>query len=301
MNLNYLKVFVTVASQGSLKAASKKLGIPNSTLSRHLQQFESELGKQQIQRNTRHLRLTDDGKELYLRTESIIAELDEVEHQISESNNHLSGKIILGIPSEFGVKWLNSCIAEFAAQHPDISIECITSMAPLDPVRRDVDVSISYLRGRLKDSGLVIRSLLKLPSVVVASPKLIKKHGLPSTVKELSCLPCISTLTALQANPWQFIDNLGSLLDIEVEARYKVDSSRMLISGAISGVGYAIIPEPFCKSAIIQGKLVVIDLDMKPAPLEIVSIYPNHSVSLRLEKLMELITFEFRNNVGISF
>lgn len=290
MNLNHLKTFITIARQGSLLAASRRLGIPNSTIGRHLSQFEQQMGMQLVLRNTRHLRLTEEGKDLYKRTEHLLSELDEVENELRSDEGDISGKITVAIPSEFGVKWLNACIAEFAAEHPRVSIECITSMAPLDPVRRDVDVSISYHRGKFDDSGMVSRPLIKLPSVVVASPGLAAKYGASHTVEKLPTLPCISTLIALKANPWHFINQGKELFSLNIDSRYKVDSSQMLISGAIAGIGYAIIPYAFCKEHIASGELVSIEMDYEPAPLEIVAIYPNRSIPYRSKLLIERIS-----------
>ncbi|WP_447528668.1 LysR family transcriptional regulator [Vreelandella sp. TE19] len=298
MNLNYLKIFVVVADQGSITAASKALGIPNSTVARQLTQLENQLGKQLILRSTRHLRLTEEGKSIYQKAASLIAELDEVENEIKSEQGYLSGKITLAIPSEFGVKWLNEILAEFALVHPNVSIECITSMAPLDPVRRDIDISIAYHRGNFEDSSLIMRKLVKLESVVVASPALIKSHGIPEKVQELPGLPCISTLLALEQNPWHFIGKNGALFHLSIESRYKVDSSQMLIAGAIKGIGYAIIPRVFCEQHLATGELVEIPLDHTPAPLEIVAIYPNRSINYRSRWLVEEIANALTQQLG---
>ncbi|WP_252108575.1 MULTISPECIES: LysR family transcriptional regulator [unclassified Halomonas] len=298
MNLNYLKIFVVVADQGSITAASKALGIPNSTVARQLTQLENQLGKQLILRSTRHLRMTEEGKRIYQKAASLITELDEVENEIKSEQGYLSGKITLAIPSEFGAKWLNEIIAEFALTHPNVSIECITSMAPLDPVRRDIDISIAYHRGNFEDSSLIMRQLVKLSSVVVASPELIKTYGTPKTIAELESLPCLSTLLALKENPWHFIGQDNALFHLNVSSRYKVDSSQLLIAGALQGIGYAIIPRVFCEQHLDTGRLVEINLDHTPAPLEIVAIYPNRAINHRSKRLVEVIASALTQTLG---
>ncbi|MCP1314089.1 MULTISPECIES: LysR family transcriptional regulator [unclassified Halomonas] len=289
MNLNHLKVFIVVAEQGSVLAASKALGVPNSTVARQLAQFEEQLGMQLVLRSTRYLRLTDEGKRIYAKTAALVEQLDEVENQITSEQGSLAGKITLAVPSEFGAQWLDTAIAEFAIEHPRVSIECITSMAPLDPVRRDIDVSIAYHRGNFEDSSLIMRKLLRLESVVVAAPHLIEKHGTPCSIKALERLPCISTLLALKENPWHFMGAKQRLFHVNVGSRYKVDSSRMLITGALKGIGYAIIPRVFCEEHIGEGRLVELELDYPPAPLEVVAIYPNRSINHRSRLLVKKI------------
>ncbi|MCT8467251.1 LysR family transcriptional regulator [Chromohalobacter canadensis] len=295
MNLDYLKIFVAIAKQGSILAASKALDIPKSTVARHLDQLEKQLSHQLVLRNTRHLRLTAEGQRLYHLAGDIIGELEEVEHEMKGRHGDLSGRITVAIPSEFGVKWLNESIADFVADHPDIAIDCITSMAPLDPVRRDVDVSICYHRGKLSDSGMVVRPLVSMRSAVVAAPSVVADHGRPASVQELSHLPCISTLTALQANPWHFIDVEGRTIALDVPTRYRVDSSLMLIAGARAGIGFAIIPYEFCKESIAAGDLVEFALDLQPAPLEIVAIHPNRqSISTRTRAFVDIVEQQLR-------
>ncbi|MED5501824.1 MAG: LysR family transcriptional regulator [Pseudomonadota bacterium] len=300
MNLDYLKVFVAIAKQGSILAASKALDIPKSTVARHLDQLEKQLSHQLVMRNTRHLRLTAEGQRLYHLSESIIGDLEEVEHEMKGQHGSLSGRITVAIPSEFGVKWLDESIATFVADHPDIAIDCITSMAPLDPVRRDVDVSICYHRGKLSDSGMVVRPLVSMRSAVVAAPSVIAEHGRPASVQELSQLPCISTLTALQANPWHFLDAEDRTIALDVPTRYRVDSSLMLIAGARAGIGFAIIPYEFCKDSIEAGNLIELGLDLKPAPLEIVAIHPDRkSISARTRAFVDIVEKQLRARQGL--
>ncbi|WP_164999467.1 LysR family transcriptional regulator [Salinicola tamaricis] len=301
MNLNHLKIFVSIAEQGSILAASKALGVPKSTVARQLAQFERELAQPLVLRNTRHLRLTPDGRRLHERAHHLIAALEELSQELNGRDDALSGKVTVAIPSEFAVRWLNECVAEFVAAHPGIHLDCITSMAPLDPIRREVDVSISYHRGRLADSAMVVRSLVTMESVVVAAPRVIAEHGLPSSVRELSALPCLSTLTALEANPWHFIDDSGRPISLKVPARYRVDSSTLLIAGARAGIGFAIIPRHFCQTWIDAGELMALDLDLAPAPLEVIAIHPDrHGITARARAFVDLIQSRLRHETGLS-
>ncbi|MHB0776018.1 LysR family transcriptional regulator [Halomonas sp. WWR20] len=295
MNLNYLKIFIAVAQQGSILSASKALNIPKSTVARHLEQLEKQLSQQLVLRNTRHLRLTAEGHYLYQRAKDIIGNLEEIEHEMKDNEGKLSGRITVSIPSEFGVRWLNESIANFVAENTEISIDCITSMAPLDPVRRDIDVSICYHRGKLSDSGMVIRSLVSMRSSIVVAPSVIKTYGRPTTAQALSRLPCISTLTALEANPWHFLDQEGRRTSLDVTTRYRVDSSMMLIAGARAGIGFAIIPYEFCKNSIASGELVELTLDLTPAPLEIVAIHPDrHSITHRTRAFVDVVEAQLK-------
>ncbi|MES3674677.1 LysR family transcriptional regulator [Halomonas elongata] len=289
MNLNYLRVFIEIARRGSLLEASTSLSIPNSTVGRHLAELEKELGMSLVIRNTRHLSLTEDGKELFERASHLIDNISEIENDILYQNNGLTGKIKIAIPNEFSAQWLSECLARFASHNPGISIDCSTSMVSVDPIQKDVDVSIIYLRGKPDDSSLVMQNLMAIPSVIVGSPNLIKQHGMPKSVSEMAKAPCISTLHALRSNPWHFIDHDEKWYTQNINCRYRVDSSSMLISAAVEGVGFAIIPIPFCKDLIEQGALTKLELDMKPAPLQVAAVFPNRKISTRTRSLVDEI------------
>lgn len=269
--------------------ASTSLGIPNSTIGRQLSHLEKELGTRLVSRNTRHLSLTEDGRELFERTSHLVDQINEVENDVLYRSNGLTGKINLAIPNEFATTWLSNCLARFAKEHPMISIDCSTSMVSVNPIREDMDVSIVYHRGIPDDSSLIMQNLVTIPSVVVGSKELIDEHGEPSHVADLREAPCISTLYALRSNPWHFIDKNGKYHSQSINCSYRVDSSNLLISAAVEGVGFAIIPRPFCTKLIEQGTLVKIDLDMEPAPLHLSAVFPNRSINSRTRKLVDIM------------
>lgn len=290
MNLNYLATFVEVARHGSISGASKDLRIPSSTISRHLGKLEDMLKTRLLSRNSWHCSLTASGRELFDYSAGLIDQLLEAENIIKAEDGELSGKIKVSIPTEFGVVWLSDVVSEFAASHDKVEIECVTSMRSLDPVRREIDVSITYLRGKPTSSSHIMQRLLTLESSVVAAPTLIARYGSPATVAELTDLPCISTVSALRSNPWQFVDGDGAHQSVDVRAKYKVDSSNMLTNGALRSIGYAIIPTEFIRLELLAGNLIELQLDMTPAPLDIVAVFPERRhISARTRALVQAI------------
>jgi len=289
MNLNHLSIFIEIAKHKTMVNASSSLGIPNSTVGRQLAQLESELGVRLFSRNTRHMNLTQDGKDLFERTVHLIEKLNEVENDFFYTKKELSGRINVSIPNEYGSLWFATCIAKFAKSYPLVSISCSTSMASVDPISEEMDLSIIYHRGIPNDSSLVMQNLATIPSVIVGSKNLIEKHGLPTNITELKKLPCISTWHALRANPWHFIDINGDSVSHKIKSVYRADSTNLIISAAIEGVGFAIIPRLFCKQYIDQNVLVEVDIGLQPAPLHVAAVLPDRVLNLRTKYFLEKI------------
>ena len=71
MDLKQLKYFVTVAEEGTISAAAKKLFMSQPPLSIQMKLLEQELGCPLFERGQKHIRLTDTGKLLYDRAQNI--------------------------------------------------------------------------------------------------------------------------------------------------------------------------------------------------------------------------------------
>src|SRR3546814_3766630 len=78
MELSALSDFNLVVAQGGFGRASRTSGRPKATLSRHVMELEESLGVRLLERGGRSLRLTDEGRALYERTERLLAEIEEV-------------------------------------------------------------------------------------------------------------------------------------------------------------------------------------------------------------------------------
>ena len=72
MDLKQLKYFVTVAEEGTISAAAKKLFMSQPPLSTQMKLLEQELGCPLFERGQKHIRLTDTGKLLYDRAQNIL-------------------------------------------------------------------------------------------------------------------------------------------------------------------------------------------------------------------------------------
>ena len=60
-------------------------------------------------------------------------------------------------------------------------------------------------------------------------------------------LPCITTLSALKGQPWQFLDATGEIVKVSVRSRYRVNSGELALAGARQGIGFAIVAAYPCQ------------------------------------------------------
>ncbi|MCF5759517.1 LysR family transcriptional regulator [Aeromonas veronii] len=275
MELNALKIFIAVVENSSFVGASKTLQIPTSNVSRSISQLEEALNLQLIERSTRHMKLTQSGQLLYTRVKPLLESLEQTEAELTSQQIQLKGPLRICIPNEAGPKLLGTAIADFACQHPEITISCITNLSGLESLREDLDMAIIIHRGKMDDCDYIASHLTTIPCTVVGSPSLIQKWGLPNHTSQLKTLPCITTVSALKGMPWQFTRTNSEFSTIQVNEHYRVNSGELALKAAIAGVGFAILAKVSCQEFIDDGRLVEIELELPAAPLQLFAVYAN--------------------------
>ncbi|WP_421276291.1 LysR family transcriptional regulator [Aeromonas veronii] len=275
MELNALKIFIAVVENSSFVGASKTLQIPTSNVSRSISQLEEALNLQLIERSTRHMKLTQSGQLLYTRVKPLLESLEQTEAELTSQQIQLKGPLRICIPNEAGPKLLGTAIADFACQHPEITISCITNLSGLESLREDLDMAIIIHRGKMDDCDYIASHLTTIPCTVVGSPSLIQKWGLPNHTSQLKTLPCITTVSALKGMPWQFTRTGSEFSTIQVNEHYRVNSGELALKAAIAGVGFAILAKVSCQEFINDGSLVEIELELPAAPLQLFAVYAN--------------------------
>lgn len=122
---------------------------------------------------------------------------------------------------------------------------------------------------------------------------------MPRHVRELKSLPCITTLSALKGQPWQFQDAAGEIVKVPVRSRYRVNSGELAVAGARQGIGFAIVAAYPCQEDLATGRLQEVSLDLRPAPLQLLGAYSHrHSVTARARALLELIQVRLSGSIS---
>jgi len=127
MNLDHLKTFIEVVRLGSFSEVAKKLSISQPAVSFQIQKLEQELGTRLIDRTQRAITLTAAGKRLLRFAESIEAERGNLQHDLEQMREEVSGDLLIAsstIPGEF---LLPPLLAEFKARHPSVRIQLSVS------------------------------------------------------------------------------------------------------------------------------------------------------------------------------
>ncbi|WP_235898663.1 LysR family transcriptional regulator [Parahaliea maris] len=159
--MDCLRSFVSIVELGSYTLAAERLGRTQPAISQHIRKLEELVGDKLILRDSARLELTGAGKRLLQYSLRIIELNDQA---ISEFiNPSVSGKLRLGIPSEFAVVLMPRILGQFSAAYPQVAldVQCVLSKDLLqDPSRYDLILALqewpnSQQPGYLKTESLV--------------------------------------------------------------------------------------------------------------------------------------------------
>jgi DNA-binding transcriptional LysR family regulator len=179
-----LQIFVCVIECGSISAAAEQVGQTPSAVSRTLSKLEAKLDTTLINRTTRRMDLTEEGKYFFEQAKLILDQMDQLEERLSSRQQTPSGRLRINAASPFMLHAIVPYIDEFRQLYPDIQLELNSNDLIIDLLEQSTDVAIRI--GTLADSTLHARSLGCSPLLIVASPAYLKKHGAPRQVADLS-------------------------------------------------------------------------------------------------------------------
>src|SRR5258706_10872465 len=186
MDLNATRMFVAVVQTGSLSAAAARLGTPLPTLSRRIRDLERQLKVQLLERSPRGTRLTDAGTRLYEHASRGIEALAEAEQVVMSDQARLKGRLRLSLPPTFEPWW--ELLGAFRQRYPDIRVHVYTTERRVDLIEDGIDVALRV--GAIAHEAMVARHMLTYRHVLVASPSLVERLGLPESPDALHRFPC---------------------------------------------------------------------------------------------------------------
>ncbi|MDA8231450.1 MAG: LysR family transcriptional regulator [Magnetospirillum sp.] len=251
--LDAMRAFTQVAEGGSFSAASQRLNLSKSAVSRLVSGLEAELGVRLLQRTTRSLALTEAGRAYLERSRAILSEIEDAHLAISHHQAEPTGRLRVTTPVSFATHHLSPILPAFLDRHPRLSLDMAPTDRFVDLVEEGFDLAIRV--GRLAESSLIARRLAPSRRFVCASPAYLARHGTPATPADLGHHDCLSH-GDLGAGEWGFVDARGRSFGVEVTGRVRAGSGDLLRELALAGVGVAYLPTFFIGPDIREGRLV---------------------------------------------
>jgi DNA-binding transcriptional LysR family regulator len=265
-----MAMLVSSVEEGSLSAAARKLRIPVATLTRNVNDLEALVGTKLLVRTTRKLLLTEAGTDYVVAARRILEQVDEQERRAAGEFTNPRGELVVTTPVQVARLRVLPIINQFLTLFPEIRIQLLQSDRNIDLVDSQADIAIRI--GRLKDSSLVATRVGMLRVVVVASPNLLKQHGVPRSPEDLHGYPRV-VFDSPYLSPWRFRHpDANETYAITETPRLLVSSPDAATDAAIDGVGATLLLEHDVAESVGAGKLrfILEEFEVDPIPVHLV-------------------------------
>lgn len=240
MDIRQLKYFYTIAKEGQITSAAKKLNMAQPPLSQQLKLLEKELGVKLLERGARHVQLTDAGKILMSRARQILELTNSVVKEIDDFSKGLKGTLSIGTVSSSGATLLNERILEFQKEHLGIKFEIHegNTFKLIDLLNKGI-IEVGIVRTPFNALNFECKYAKSEP-MIAAMPKEYcwDSTGATISVSELKSKPLI-----IYRRFEQLIYETCMEQGFEPEVFCKNDDARTTLLWANAGLGVAVVPK----------------------------------------------------------
>jgi DNA-binding transcriptional LysR family regulator len=296
MDLEALADFNLVAVQGGFSRAARASGRPKATLSRRVTDLEQELGVRLIERGSHSLRLTEEGRVLHARTETLLAELAEAGEMVTLGASIPRGRLRVSAPIVFAHVALGRIGARFALAYPEVQLEIVADDRLTDPVEDGFDLVIRI--DPAEDERLVGRCFLNDERLIVAAPGVAKPDVASSPSEEVTVQAVVMTAMPLD-RVWRMRSTDGDIRVLKPKALLRLSSLLMVHDAALAGAGVALLPKLLVDDDIAAGRLVHWGTEDAP-PVQIWALQNSRRlVGARVRAFLAVIEQSFPNRMFV--
>lgn len=282
--LRAMKTFVQIADSGTLTGAARTLDTSLSAVVRMLASLERELGVRLLNRTTRRVALTAEGRAYLTSCRDILSALDESETSLRSHATEPSGHIVLTAPVLFGRMYVAPALAQFLRHQPKVTCELLLYDRIVNLLEENIDVGVRI--GELSDSSLVAQRIGEVRRVIAASPAFLKEVGHPSEPRQLSALNCIAS--ANRGGTWMFAGAKARKFSVSVRGNLQTNHIGPAIDACAAGLGFGMFLSYQIEALVAAGKLEIVLADFELPPLPIHIVYPSRGLlPLRTRALIE--------------
>ncbi|WP_027859044.1 LysR family transcriptional regulator [Marinobacterium jannaschii] len=285
--LGLMASFVAVVESGSFTSAAERLCKTKAVISRQVQQLEDLLQIRLLNRTTRTLSVTEEGRLYYQRCKQILDDVSALESDAAGETGSLRGTIRVAVPQTFGEMHLMRVLPEFLQRHPDLDIDLHLSDRFVDLVGEGFDLAIRI--SQLQDSSMVARKLSESRVVLVASREFARTRGLPEFPEALADYPCIFDSNWREGTRWRFRRDAEEQV-VRISSRLAVNSAFAAREAALAGIGIANVPDFAVSDLLASGELVQVLADYSFQSSGVYAIFPHRRhLSLRVRTLVDYL------------
>lgn len=263
MDFKQLESFVAVVDEGSFSNAAERLQLSQSMVTIHVRNLETELGTRLLNRTTRSMELSNDGRTFYhyakqmlkLNRDSLfaLARADQDEHSIN----------IVATPYTSRY-YLSNRIVEFRRLHPDVNfIITVCYNSEIHGKLRAGGFEFAFCNMKIMDSDYAVKhyNSASLVAITPNEERFRKLQGQPFPTELFGQEPMIarSSTSALQQEFLRWVKQ--KLPETKLRVVVSIDDTETIKQLVAEGIGISVLSEVAVGEYVSEGKLLSFPLE----------------------------------------
>jgi DNA-binding transcriptional LysR family regulator len=270
--------FVQSVEAGSFAAAARLMGVSPAAVSKNVAGLEQALNIRLLNRTTRTLSLTEEGKVFLRQARVALDALDAAADAVAEQRDEVSGTVRISTSTAFGRDHVLPLLPALMADFPQLKVELDCDDRVVDLIAGGYDLALRG--GQITDSSLIGRHVCHLRMVLVASPAYLRTAGIPAIPEQLAQHRLIARrFLGGKLSPWRFRLPDGTTRAIVPEqAALTLSAPEALADAACQGVGIAQVGVHHAWKHLREGRLKLLMYGIHdPGSYEMVLQYPHRA------------------------
>lgn len=287
--LSGVTVFAAIVESGSFARAAEAIGLTTSGVSRAMARLEARVGARLLDRTTRSVALTDEGRRFYEQVKPSLAAIEDAAIAASGASSIVRGRLRVDIDPVVSNLVLPGRLGRFLEQYPELSLECITREQMSDLVADGVDVAVRF--GEPAPSSMIVRKLAELQVITVAAPAYLKRHGSPAHPSDLAQHACIHLRNPAtrRDHEWEFHKG-RKIVAVKTASRLLVSDAGTMLTECLSGSGIAQVFTVVVRDLLARRKLVQLLPDWADERFPLYAYYPSrHHPAAKVRAFVDFI------------
>ncbi|BCM90663.1 HTH-type transcriptional regulator CysL [Abditibacteriota bacterium] len=263
LNLHLLRLFMTVAEQGSFSRAAQVAHISQPAVSKGIQELEKQVGLPLLERGARGVRLTEAGSRLQEHAGAIFAAERVAEEELRAYRGLSGGTLRIGASLTIANYYLPPILARFIADYPDLNLHLTSqNTETIVALLLDYKLDVVLVEGPVHHERIEVRKWREDELVVVAASQHPLALRAPITAADLN--DAVWVVREPGSGTREVVEKALLGRHLRWKHTLEINSTAAIKQTVASGLGLAMVSLHSAADQIALGKLRVLSIsDLK--------------------------------------
>lgn len=300
MDLKQIQYFIALFEEGSVTRAAKRMNIVQPALSMQIAKLEDEFGQKLFERIPHGMAPTAAGRMMHRLFLPIVRDLASARQQMMQREEHMAGRITIGMVASETESVLVGALARFNASYPNVEVSVADgfSTALINLVSAgQLDAAVVHRqRGRL---ALQVQSLHDEEMVLVTS--VANGPELPESV-EMAKLPGLELVLPTKSHGLRVVlDTATQAHDVTLAPKFEIDILGTIVQFVEATRFATVLPRIVVQRAVEEGRLRMHTIVAPRIVRHLVCVsHPQRPLSTATEALIAIVTEEIKRVSGMA-